>query len=126
VRICRDCELERHTTIVGDQFVDPRTGIAHELSMELFIERSGWRFASSMPHFPHEYTVRDLRSAEARESTCVSHDFFEWAVRRIREDGEAVNWGGREFIYLEVDDHKYWSMGGPSEITTIINREKLT
>jgi hypothetical protein len=56
------------------------------------------------------------------QSTCLSHDSFEWFVRYIREHGELSKYGGRAYIYLEVGEWRLWTMGWPAEETTIINR----
>ena len=135
VSVCRACDLPRHRTLryadeideAGDQplYVDPDTGAVTDLTPAFFIERSGWVFAKTMPENPHEYTVRDLANADARKSTCLSHDTFEWFVRYIREHGQRRKWGRRMLSYLEVDGWKYWTMGWPPEVTTIINREKV-
>ncbi len=34
-------------------------------------------------------------------------------------------WRGGEYVYLEYGEHRYWSMGAPPEITTILNRAQL-
>jgi hypothetical protein len=120
VRVCRECELGRHNTIVdGDKFLDRAAGELHPLTQGLFIALSSWRLAQTLDH---EYTVRDLASREAHRSTCLSHDTFEWFVRHIREYGEPALWRGREYIYLRVGAHRYWTMGAPAEVTTIVNR----
>lgn len=90
-----------------------------------FIAGSGWVFAKTMPQWPHEYTVRDLTSPDARGSTCLSHESFEWFVHLIRSEGYQARWGRYNNTYLEIDGWKYWTMGAAPEETTIINRERL-
>ncbi len=130
VRICRTCDLKRHTNLCDSEglaivYRDPVTGETSDLTPELVIAGSGWTFAKTMPKIPHSYTVRDLMDPAARRSTCLSHDTFEWFVHHIRENGEIQPWGRYRNTYLEVGDWKYWSMGAPPEITTIINRTRL-
>jgi hypothetical protein len=96
-----------------------------ELTPEMFIANSGWRYAKTMPECPHEYTVRDLSPGGPR-TTAMGDAEFEWFVRLIREKGELAEWGGRVKPYLQVGGWRYWTMGAPVEETTIINREPVT
>ena len=119
----------RHTSVVRSgegnvlSYLDRETDELLELTPELFIAGSRWTFAKTMPQSPHEYTVRDLSNPDARRSTCLSHDTFEWFVGYIREKGEPARWkDGREWIYFTWDGYKYWTGHAPTEITTIINR----
>ena len=80
-----------------------------------FIACAPWRFAKTMPHLPHEYTVRGETPDQE----------FEWFVRHIREHGYRASFGGRAYTYLQVDGRKYWTMGAPVEDTTIINRATI-
>lgn len=95
------------------------------LTPELFVAESGWRYAKTMPHCPHEYTVRDLSPGETK-TTAMGSAEFEWFVRLIREKGELDEWGGQIKPYLRVGGYRYWTMGAPVEETTIINREPVT
>jgi len=87
------------------------------LTPELFIERSTWTYAKTMPTIPHEYTVRD--------ATALSPESFLWFVQYIRENGYEAKFGRRSYTYLNFDGWKYWSMGFSPTATTVINREKL-
>jgi hypothetical protein len=78
-----------------------------------FIAASRWIFAKTMPLTPHEYTLR----REARDEV-----EFERFVVMIREEGVADSFEGREYVYLQVDGHKYWTMGSPVDETILINR----
>ena len=84
-----------------------------------FIEATRWRFAWTQRWHPHEYTVREWHQAAGTEPD------FEAMVKRIREHGYEDRFGRRTFVYLEVDDWRYWTMGNPIERTTVINRENL-
>jgi hypothetical protein len=85
------------------------------MTPEEFIARAPWRFAKTMPHMPHEYTVRGETADEE----------FEWFVRFIRGHGYRAEFGGRCYTYLELDGWKYWTMGAPVGATTIINRAEV-
>jgi hypothetical protein len=37
--------------------------------------------------------------------------------------GTVKNWAGRKGEYLKIGNFKYWDMGYPLEVTTVINRE---
>ena len=78
-----------------------------------FIAASRWIFAKTMPQTPHEYTLR----REAHDET-----EFESFVALIRDVGFHEEFKGCDYVYLAVDGHKYWTMGGPPEETILINR----
>lgn len=75
-----------------------------------------FRFATSMPTIPHEYTLR---------KTWANQDDFDWAVETIRQYGYRRRWGTRTFTYLDLDGWKYWTMGSPIPQTILINRARL-
>ena len=71
-----------------------------------------------MPKIPHEYS---------RKKEWSDYRMFEQAVRFIRENGVEETFMGRKYIYLYIDDYKYWTMGKSDEAldkTDIINRAK--
>ena len=80
-----------------------------------FIAKAPWRFAKTMPENPHEYTVRGQTPDEE----------FDAFVLLIRERGYQRRFGGRPYSYLNVDGRRYWTMGAPLRMTTIINRATL-
>ena len=101
------------------ELVEHRHG---EFSPFAFIEQAPWRFARTMPHIPHWYSVRGQ----------TPEDEFEACIRYIREHGyEATYRGpmnaGRAFrtSYLAIGSWKYWTMGASVEETTIINRAAI-
>jgi hypothetical protein len=82
-----------------------------------------WRFAKTMPQWPHEYTVRGWRpDLEAG---------FVAFVELIRRTGEVKPWPGGatnpryHHRYLELDGWQYWTMGAPVADTTVINRARI-
>ena len=74
-----------------------------------FVHNARFRFAKTMAHIPHHYTV------------CTWNDdtAFRKAAGFIADHGYKRMWGRREFTYLEHNGFKYWHMGH------VINREKL-
>ena len=82
-----------------------------------------WRYAKTMPQWPHEYTVRGWRPDLERQ-------FFEF-VSLIRQDGIVKPWPPDvatpryHHTYLSFDGWEYWSMGEPIPDTTVINRARL-
>lgn len=95
------------------------------LTPERFVAGSGWRYARTMPHCPHEYTVRDLSPGGAK-TTAMGDAEFEWFARLICSDGELAEWGGRVRPYLRIGGWQYWTMDATVEETTIINREPVS
>ena len=82
-----------------------------------FIQSSQWRFAKTMPQWPHEYVVREWRPDQEQ--------VFERLVGFIRTHGYDAEFGGATYRYLEVDGWKYWTMGAPPNETTVINRARI-
>lgn len=78
-----------------------------------FIARSRWVFAKTMPTTPHEYTLRRQ-----------THDsmLFDAFILHVRRVGVQREFGRATYIYLDVDEHEYWTMGAPVEKTILINR----
>ena len=73
-----------------------------------------FKFASTMPLTPHEYTLRkDWDSNE-----------FDKVVVYIRENGVQERFENRDYTYFYHDDWKYWTMGAPLAETILINRAK--
>ena len=86
-----------------------------------FVGKRSWRYAATMPQWPHEYTVRRFDDPQAEQ------DLFEAAVNLIRAQGEPRVFAptGKTSIYLDVDGRQYWTMGASVEETIIINRAWL-
>ena len=75
-----------------------------------------WIFAKTMPHNPHEYTLRKLWTSDA--------DFVH-TVEYIRAYGYRASYQGRPYVQLNVNDRFYWTMGAPIKDTILINRKVL-
>jgi len=74
-------------------------------------------YAKTIPKFPHEYTLKKDWASET--------DFMD-AVRFIRENGKKEMFFTKQMTYYYASDgNKYWSMGAPVEITSLINRAKV-
>lgn len=84
--------------------------------VRLFIAGHRWTFARTIPEHPHWYVVRQR---------CTDEDAFVAMVEFIRAQGQPRTFGKRMFIYLDVDDFIYWTMGSTISETTIINRAKI-
>jgi hypothetical protein len=86
--------------------------------MRSFIAAHRWTFARSMPDQPHEYTLR---------KHCEHEIWWEAIVQLIRDHGTRERYGpkGYSYVYLTVDNWRYWTMGWPVAETTVINRAKV-
>lgn len=86
-----------------------------------FIGTRRWRYAKTMPQWPHEYSVRRF------DDPAEDQVLFEEAVAFIRAYGERRRFEptGKSSVYLDIDGLQYWSMGAPVEETIIINRARL-
>jgi len=80
-----------------------------------FVAQAPWRYAATMPHIPHEYTLRRQHDSAV----------FEAGVRLIREHGYQARWGRTNRTYVNVDGKRYWTMGAPVEQTIVFNRADL-
>jgi len=65
-----------------------------------------------MPQWPHYYIVRNNENED---------DFVE-LVKIIRSEGTPEPFLEKTYLYLQIGEYKYWTMGNPIEGTTIINR----
>ena len=90
-----------------------------------YIAAVRWKFAKTMPDWPHEYTVKNWRPDLAAD--------FEAFCRLIKAEGFVEPWPPQPAQpiyhnhYLVIDGWKYWAMGtdgdrGPVEGLTVINR----
>jgi hypothetical protein len=85
-----------------------------------FIAGRRWRYARSQPWNPHEYTLRDA-VGDALDD--LDFDAF---LTMIATRGYSRWFGPRVFAHLEIDDHNYFSFGGPlraAGISNVINRK---
>lgn len=87
--------------------------------LKLFLDHN-WRFAKSMPKNPHWYTLR--KDWDDKE--------FVECVMFIRENGYKQKWFKQEYIYLNINGYKYWTMGAPinkngKPHTILINKAKV-
>lgn len=74
-----------------------------------------WRFASTMPEWPHSYIVRGGGSR-------LSDEDFTRAVRVIRTFGDPGKFYGKTRIYLAINGTKWWAMDGGPDECEIINQ----
>jgi hypothetical protein len=79
-----------------------------------YINGSRWKFAKTMASIPHEYTVKDWAPERL--------PLFNEAVMFIREHGYKGKFFSKTYLYYDVDEHQYWTMGNSLEITKLINR----
>lgn len=82
-----------------------------------------WRFARTMPQWPHEYTVRGWEPPRTAD--------FEAMAALTRELGQVRPWPYGSSMpryhhaYLQIDGWEYWIMDGPISETEVINRACL-
>ncbi len=80
------------------------------------LPKADYKFAKSMANMPHAYTLR--KNWENKE------DFF-LCVELIRTHGYQEEFLGQTYIYFDVGDYKYWTMGAPLNETILINRAEI-
>jgi hypothetical protein len=84
-----------------------------------FVEAQMWRFARTMPQWPHWYCLRDKCDDQAAFFAFVRHiqcNGYEAEFRPEQRDA----WARRR--YLDLGDYHYWTMDETVEGTTLINR----
>ena len=95
-----------------------------ELMYVAFVE---WRYAVTMPEWPHEYTIKTWRPELFAE--------FESFCRIIVDNGTVEPWPPPPASpiyhnhYLVIANHKYWAMGPRGDLDlphdmTVINRAR--
>ena len=71
---------------------------------------------------PHQYVVR-----HKWKNSVISFDFFCETLRQYCSieiwKGTIENWAGRKGEYLRIGNFKYFDLGWPLEVTTVLNRE---
>ncbi len=88
-----------------------------------YIARVRWQFATTMPQWPHEYTVRRWRPE-------LEPEFVAFA-ELIRREGVVKPWprdASRpryHHSYLELEGWEYWTMGEPLAEAEVINRARV-
>lgn len=88
-----------------------------------YIAKVRWQFATTMPQWPHEYTVLQWRPDLATE--------FRALVALIRSDGIVKPWPRDSSSpryhhrYLELGEWEYWTMDERIEDTVLVNRALL-
>src|SRR5512143_3490428 len=86
-----------------------------------FIKSQEWRFARTMPQWPHWYIVGG-KGNQSRQ--------FNRFANLIKEYGEEDRWGRHTLCFLRIDSYKYWVMGeiinraAPIPSTEVLRRGK--
>lgn len=88
-----------------------------ELEAKIFskLENNRWKFASSMPKQPHEYTLREWWDDDA-------------FIKVVKDMRSVAYWGKfyqTPIKYWEYGEYKYWTMGYGLDQTKLINRAKI-
>lgn len=82
-----------------------------------FVAAHPWTFAKTMPHIPHEWSVRK----DARDPI-----EFDRAVYAIRHQGAPMRWRRTPVrMYYDCDGWRYWTMDERIEDVVLINRQKI-
>jgi len=91
-------------------------------AVEKFIAEVRWRYAKTMPQWPHWYVMKQWNPGREPE--------FMELVRRIFEEGRDEQWGvgtahERTVRYYFLGDYRYWVMDATIAETDLINRARL-
>lgn len=95
---------------------EPRPLPMTEEELQSFVDSNEWRFAKTMPHMPHWYCLR---------RKCPDEAEFERFINHIYLVGYDESFKGRKYRYINIGNHKYWTMNEPAHITILINRTNL-
>lgn len=83
-----------------------------EMELQKLLSGAQFRYAKTMPQFPHHYTLRQT----------WDNQVFDAVVRAIRELGTPRAFGNRQYTYYDFGGNTYWTMGDPVDKTILINR----
>jgi hypothetical protein len=95
-----------------------------------FISSAEWRFAKTMPQWPHFYNVLSWNPKKRDGfvklvSAIFNHGYQkEWPPPDERER-LGSDWK-RIVTYFDVDEYKYWVMDATVEETDLINRAEIS
>jgi hypothetical protein len=85
------------------------------------ISRLSFRAAKTMPHIPHEYTVRGAEDWDAG-----AHADYIALFNTMLADGIDERYGNREKKYLYPGDGwKYWAMTTHLPSSRVLNRQRI-
>lgn len=90
--------------------------------MGMLLNQQQWIFAKTMAHNPHWYTLRRKWAVDAD---------FARTVAELRAHGYKSKFQNTWYTQVDVNDHFYWTMGGPVNhpngcaATILINRKPL-
>lgn len=91
------------------------------------VDKYRWRFAKTMPQWPHWYIIRKQKPSDDKLYHC-DEDEFVWFAEHLNENGHLGSWFKTKRIYFLHNGFKYWTMGNPDKWrevmfeTIIINR----
>ena len=87
-----------------------------------FIAKARWRYAKTMPKFPHQYTMKEWGSGSGPSWNEEFQTFLHylWHYGEFRKE---YFW---KRTYLDIDGYYYWTMGDPLLSCPGINRGSHT
>jgi hypothetical protein len=74
-----------------------------------------WTFATTVPEHPHEYALRRWLPREHQAT-------FDWLEALIEDHGWPGRFWNQRWVYLAVDDRKYWCSDELFGTGRILNR----
>ena len=86
------------------------------------VESHRWHFARTMAAIPHSYTRRrEWATGDWGDGSPGDLDFV-WAARFVQTYGTPRPFFSKTFVYYDLGEHEYWTMGADPFETEIINR----
>ena len=90
-----------------------------DAKLERFVAGQKWRFASTMPQWPHWYCLRKDVADEAAFEAFVAHILSAGYEAEFRPENREA-WALRR--YLDFGKYHYWTMDQTVASTTLVNR----
>lgn len=84
--------------------------------LQLNLERCYWKYARTLAHNPHHYTLRE---------TWKSDELFEDAIRALDEYSIEERFGKRIYKICYLGNFKYWHMGDAINEIALINKKQI-
>jgi hypothetical protein len=83
-----------------------------------FVESVRWTFAASLPQHPHWWALRDRFDDAGRGE-------FDWFLSLVGKHGYEGTFWHQRWVYLDIDDFKYWPSKAWFGVGPMLNRARL-
>jgi len=83
--------------------------------LQVLLEKCFWKYARTLGHNPHHYTLRD---------TWKNNQLFDDVVISLRAYSRPEKFYKQTYQMCYLGNFKYWTMGSPLPETILINKKQ--